>query len=130
MFQAESVRDAAWGCQWIGTPVPFVRSLSFIINMANKEIVLTAGKFVPVSKATLMNVGFYLRSGCKPAQGYLNSLRLSVSVREILRISERIFRNIWPWCFNIICQYIQHFFSIHNNNSLQQSCLCFCKLLE
>jgi len=56
MFQAERVRDAAWGCQWVGTPVPFVRSLSFIINMANKEILLTAGKFVPVSKATLMNV--------------------------------------------------------------------------
>ena len=50
MFQAESVRDAAWGCEWVGTPVPFVRSLSFIINIVNKEIVLTAGKFVPVSK--------------------------------------------------------------------------------
>jgi hypothetical protein len=56
MLQAESVRDAAWGCEWVGTPVPFVRSLSFIINIANKEILLTAGKFVPVSKATLMNV--------------------------------------------------------------------------
>jgi hypothetical protein len=61
MLQTESVRDAAWGCEWVGTPVPFVRSLSFIINMANKEIVLTAGKFVPVSKATLMNVRFYRR---------------------------------------------------------------------
>jgi len=58
MFQAESVRDAAWGCEWVGTPVFFVRSLSFIINMANKELMLTAGKFVPVSKATLMNVRF------------------------------------------------------------------------
>jgi hypothetical protein len=56
IFQADSVRDAAWGCNWVGTPVPFVRSLSFIITMANKETVLTAGKFVPVSKATLMNV--------------------------------------------------------------------------
>ena len=50
------MRKAAWGCQWIGTPVPFVRSLSFIITIANKEILLTAGKFVPVSKATLMKV--------------------------------------------------------------------------
>ena len=68
MLQAESVRDAAWGCQWVGTPVPFVRSLSFIINVANKEILLTAGKFVPVSKATLMNVRYILRCGCKPGE--------------------------------------------------------------
>jgi hypothetical protein len=56
MLQVESVKDAAWGCEWVGTPVPFLRSLTFIIKMANKETVLTAGKFVPVSKATLMNV--------------------------------------------------------------------------
>jgi len=33
--------------------------------MTNKEILLTAGKFVPVSKATLMNVSFYIICGCK-----------------------------------------------------------------
>jgi hypothetical protein len=55
-LQAERVRDAAWGCDWVGTPLPFMRCLSFIINLANKEFVLTAGKFVPVSKATMMNV--------------------------------------------------------------------------
>jgi len=71
MLQAESVRDAAWGCQWVGTPVPFVRSISFIINMANKEIVLTAGKFVPVSKATMMNVRYYFRYGCNPVESLL-----------------------------------------------------------
>jgi len=84
MLKAESVSDAAWGCQWVGTPVLFVRSLSFIINMANKEIVLTAGKFVPVSKATMMNVRLYLiryflTSGCKPVESLLklpSSLRL------------------------------------------------------
>ena len=59
------MRNAAWSCEWVGTPVRFVRSLSFIINIANKEIQLTAGKFVPVSKATLMNVSFYLTCGCK-----------------------------------------------------------------
>jgi len=68
MLQAESVGEAAWGCEWVGTPVPFVRSLSFIINIANKEIVLTAGKFVPVSKATLMNVRYYFRCGYKPVE--------------------------------------------------------------
>ena len=78
MFQAESVREAAWGCEWVGTHVHFVRSLSFIISMANKEIVLTAGKFVPVSKATLMNVSVYLKSGCKPAE---NLFKIPPSVR-------------------------------------------------
>jgi hypothetical protein len=50
------VRDAAWGCDWVGTPVPFQRSLVFIINSANKEFTLTAGKFVPVSNKTMLNV--------------------------------------------------------------------------
>jgi hypothetical protein len=56
LFQAESVRDAAWGCDWVGTPVPFQRCLVFIIATANKEFTLTAGKFVPVSKKTMINV--------------------------------------------------------------------------
>jgi hypothetical protein len=50
------VRDAAWGCDWVGTPVPFQRCLAFIIAAANKEFTLTAGKFVPVSNKTMMNV--------------------------------------------------------------------------
>ncbi|XP_021920349.1 putative odorant receptor 92a [Zootermopsis nevadensis] len=52
----ESVRDAAWGCDWVGTPVPFQRCLMFIIAKANKEFILTAGKFVPVSNKTMMNM--------------------------------------------------------------------------
>jgi hypothetical protein len=56
LFQAESVRDAAWGCDWVGTPVPFQRCLVFIIATANKEFTLTAGKFVPVCNKTMMNV--------------------------------------------------------------------------
>jgi len=56
MFQAESVRDAAFGCDWVGTPIQFQRCLMFIIATANKEFRLTAGKFVPVSNATMMNV--------------------------------------------------------------------------
>jgi len=50
------VRDAAWGCDWIGTPVPFQRCLFFIIASANKEFRLTAGKFVPVCNKTMLNV--------------------------------------------------------------------------
>jgi hypothetical protein len=56
LFQAENVRDAAWGCDWVGTPVTFQRFVIFIIATANKGFTLTAGKFVPVSNSTMMNV--------------------------------------------------------------------------
>ena len=56
MFQAESLRDTAFGCDWVGTPIPFQRCLMLIIATANKEYQLTAGKFVPVSNATMKNV--------------------------------------------------------------------------
>ena len=56
MLQAESVRDAAFGSDWVGTPIPFQRCMMFIIATANKEFQLTAGKFVPVSNVTMMNV--------------------------------------------------------------------------
>jgi hypothetical protein len=56
MFQAESVRDAAFGCDWVGIPVPLQRCLMFIIATANKQFQLTAGKFVPVSNVTALNV--------------------------------------------------------------------------
>jgi hypothetical protein len=56
LFQAENVRDAAWGCDWVGTPVSFQRCLVFIIAAANKGFTLTAGKFVPVSNKTTSNV--------------------------------------------------------------------------
>ena len=57
LFQAENLRDAALGCDWVGTPVSFQRFLVFIIATANKGFTLTAGKFVPVCNSTMMNVG-------------------------------------------------------------------------
>jgi hypothetical protein len=60
MFQAESVRDAAFGCDWVGTPIPFQRCLMFITATANKGFHLTAGKFVPVTNVTMMNVCIYV----------------------------------------------------------------------
>jgi hypothetical protein len=56
MLQAESVRDVAFGCDWVGTPIPFQRCLMFFIAAANKEFQLTVGKFVPVSNVTTLNV--------------------------------------------------------------------------
>jgi len=60
IFQAESVRDAVFGCDWVGTSIPFQRCLMFIIVAANKGFQLTAGKFVPVSNVTMMNVCIYV----------------------------------------------------------------------
>jgi hypothetical protein len=54
--QAEMVSDAAWGCDWTGTPVSFQRCLVFIIGTAKMGFTLTAGKFVPVSNKTMLNV--------------------------------------------------------------------------
>jgi hypothetical protein len=56
MFQAERVRDAAWGCDWVGTPIHFQKCIRLIISSANKEFTLTAGKIVPVTISTLVNV--------------------------------------------------------------------------
>ena len=50
MLQAEGVRDAAFRCDWVGTPIPFQRCLMFIIATANKELQLTAGKICPAVK--------------------------------------------------------------------------------
>ena len=56
-FQVESLRDAAFESDWVGTPIAFQRCLMFIMATANKGFQLTAGKFVPVSNLTLMNLG-------------------------------------------------------------------------
>ena len=67
------MRDAAFGCDWVGTAIPFQRCLMFIIATANNEFQLTAGKFVPVSNLTMMNVGIinilYYFMGHPPLMG-------------------------------------------------------------
>jgi hypothetical protein len=60
MLQAESVRDAVWGCDWVGTPVQFQRCLVFVLAASKKQFTLTAGKFVPVCNKTMMNVRLIL----------------------------------------------------------------------
>jgi len=50
------MRDAAFGCDWAGNPIPFHRCLIFIIDTANKGFQLTPGNFVPESKVTMLNV--------------------------------------------------------------------------
>jgi len=79
------VREAAWDCEWVGAPVPFVRCLSFVIAMANKELKLTAGKFVPVSKVTMMNVRYCFTSVQSITWRLLKSLCPPVCVPKIWR---------------------------------------------
>jgi hypothetical protein len=92
LFQAESVREAAWGCDWVGTPVPFQRRLVFIIATANKGFTLTAGKFVPVSNSTMMNVMIFTLLGRykykedtvlhKQPKLYIGHLRFSMNLLQ------------------------------------------------
>jgi hypothetical protein len=56
IFQTERVRDAAWGCDWVGTPIRFQKCIRLMMSAANKQFTLTAGKFVPVSVTTMVNV--------------------------------------------------------------------------
>jgi hypothetical protein len=50
------VRDAAFGCDWVGTAIQFQRCVMFIIAATKEGFHLTAGKFVTVSNVTTMNV--------------------------------------------------------------------------
>jgi hypothetical protein len=84
------VREAAWCCEWVGVPAPFVRCISFVIAMANKELTLTAGKFVPVSKVTMVNVRYYFTFVQSLTWRLLKFLFLSVCVKYG-ETSERIF---------------------------------------
>ncbi|XP_021941930.1 odorant receptor 2a-like isoform X1 [Zootermopsis nevadensis] len=54
--QTQRIKDAAWGCDWVGTPVSFQKSIRLIISSANKEFTLTAGKIVPVTISTMVNM--------------------------------------------------------------------------
>jgi hypothetical protein len=59
------VRDAAWGCDWIETPVSFQCCLVFIIVTASKEFKLTTRKFVPVCNKTMLNVRAHIENRYK-----------------------------------------------------------------
>jgi hypothetical protein len=54
MFQAESVREAAFVRDWEGTSILLQRCLMFIIATANKNFQLIAVKFVPVLNVILL----------------------------------------------------------------------------
>ncbi|KAJ4437192.1 hypothetical protein ANN_17327 [Periplaneta americana] len=52
----ESVSNAAWASDWVGTPVSFQKCVSLIMSISDQGFTLTAAKFVPVSNSTLMSM--------------------------------------------------------------------------
>jgi hypothetical protein len=69
LFQSGRVGDAAWGCNWVGAPVSFQRSIMFMISVS-KEFKLTAGKIIPVHQGTVMTVRTVFRPACENKDKY------------------------------------------------------------
>jgi hypothetical protein len=96
------VRDAAFVCDWVGTAIPFQRCLIFIIATANKEFQLTAGKFVPVSNVTMMNVCIYLYvRACVLARA-----RVCVSIYVFMRACMYVCMYVCAYAYMYICMYV------------------------
>ena len=56
VLQAESIREAAWMCDWVGAPLSAQKDLILMIAVSTKDFTFTAGKFVAVSRETMMKV--------------------------------------------------------------------------
>ncbi|PSN45085.1 Odorant receptor 98 [Blattella germanica] len=54
--KAQYIAEAAYGVDWVGTPLSIQSSILIIITQSNKEFTLTAGKFVPVSNKTMLSI--------------------------------------------------------------------------
>jgi hypothetical protein len=54
-FQSGQIRDAAWRSDWVGSPISHQRSLVIVMTASN-DFILTAGKIIPVSRQTIMQV--------------------------------------------------------------------------
>ena len=59
-MQSQEIAMACWNANFIGTDVRFQKNLVFVIRAGQKPIILTAGKFVPLSLATYVWVGVVL----------------------------------------------------------------------
>jgi len=71
----------------VGTPTPFQRCLVFIIAAANKDLQLTAGKFVPVSNMTAMNVGIYVIMSAYLRQSVIIHNCMFSCINKIIKIA-------------------------------------------
>jgi hypothetical protein len=90
--QVEGVREAVWDSGWVGSALPFQRCLVFVITSTNKIFQMTAGKFVPVSNRTMMNVRIFFQISSYVHKGVFKRvcllfgliLRTGISVHTLL----------------------------------------------
>lgn len=54
-LQCAELREAVWGCNWVGAPIVEQRALIFMMA-ATKDFNLSAGGVIPVSRHTMMQV--------------------------------------------------------------------------
>ncbi|XP_069688274.1 odorant receptor 49b-like [Periplaneta americana] len=52
----EAVGEAAYASDWVGAPVPYQKSISFMMLISNKGKTLVGGGIVPVTNETLMSM--------------------------------------------------------------------------
>ncbi|PNF39595.1 hypothetical protein B7P43_G11043, partial [Cryptotermes secundus] len=53
--QSAELRDAVWGCNWVGAPLVEQRALIFMMEVA-AEFTLSAGGIIPASRHTMMQI--------------------------------------------------------------------------
>ncbi|PSN45732.1 hypothetical protein C0J52_17115 [Blattella germanica] len=56
MLAAEEVKFAAYSCDWTGCSLSEQKSLMFIMAVASKEFIITAGGVIPVNRETMLAV--------------------------------------------------------------------------
>ena len=54
-LQSAELREAVWGCDWVGAPLVEQRALIFMMA-ATKDFSLSAGGVIPTSRHTMMQV--------------------------------------------------------------------------
>ncbi|KAJ4437146.1 hypothetical protein ANN_17281 [Periplaneta americana] len=86
--RALRIRDAVWDCDWVGTPVSFQRSLAIMIACANQEVVMTAGKIVPISKQTIMNASLTIYLICDRTRALLIRSSNFVNITDVATLKK------------------------------------------
>jgi hypothetical protein len=54
-LQSAELRDAVWGCDWVGAPLGEQRAVIFMMGAA-EEFTLLAGGVIPASRHTMMQI--------------------------------------------------------------------------
>ncbi|PSN49273.1 Odorant receptor 91 [Blattella germanica] len=56
MQKSKELEEAIWESNWVGAPVVFQQCVLFVGAASSKELKFTAGKFVPMSNNTMLNI--------------------------------------------------------------------------